>query len=232
MSAETWNLAAPPGFQGLHPDKPVTKYVRHLPHWRQDGATYFATFRLADSLPQNKLRELRRMKEEWERKHPPPRSEADWESLARETMQRSEEWLDQGMGSCLLKENRAAEQVVKSMHYFDDERYELDCHAVMPNHVHLIVRPLVPDTYPLEKILQSWKTYTLREINGLFGLEGTLWQEESFDRIIRDEEHLYRAIQYIGGNPAKAGRSASECRLWLRPAWQELGWKFDETVSG
>ena len=58
MTVETWNREAPPGFQGLHSDIPVTFYYRHLPHWRQDGATYFVTFRLADSLPQMKLREL------------------------------------------------------------------------------------------------------------------------------------------------------------------------------
>ncbi|HUT10466.1 MAG TPA: hypothetical protein VMY42_08220, partial [Thermoguttaceae bacterium] len=82
MSAESWNLSAPPGFQGLQDDKPVTRYIRHLPHWRRDGATYFVTFRQADSLPQSRLRELREIKEEWQRKHPPPRSQADWESLA------------------------------------------------------------------------------------------------------------------------------------------------------
>ena len=53
-----WNLTAPPGFQGLCADEEVTIYVRHLPHWRQPGATYFVTFRLHDSLPQCKLREL------------------------------------------------------------------------------------------------------------------------------------------------------------------------------
>src|SRR5262249_62338873 len=65
-----WNLPPPPGFQGLHPDNPVTVYQRHLPHWRQDGATYFVTFRLADSLPQSKLDELALLKEAWERQHP------------------------------------------------------------------------------------------------------------------------------------------------------------------
>ena len=62
-----WNLPTPPGFQGLYPDMPVTIYHRHLPHWRQDGATYFVTFRLADSLPQSKLDELATLKKEWER---------------------------------------------------------------------------------------------------------------------------------------------------------------------
>jgi hypothetical protein len=65
-----WNLPPPPCFQGLHPDKPVTVYQRHLPHWRQDGATYFVTFRLADSLPQSKLDELAALKEAWQRRHP------------------------------------------------------------------------------------------------------------------------------------------------------------------
>ena len=43
-------------------------YQRHLPHWRQDGATYFVTFRLADSLPQSKLDELKALKAEWEKR--------------------------------------------------------------------------------------------------------------------------------------------------------------------
>src|SRR6516165_10187995 len=101
-----WNLPAPPGFQGLHPDKPVTVYQRHLPHWRQEGATYFVTFRLADSLPQYKLDELAALKEESERRHPgggttllsrpgataqesrPTGLHADSEALAREVQQR------------------------------------------------------------------------------------------------------------------------------------------------
>ena len=69
-----WNLPPPPGFQGLHPDKPITVYQRHLPHWRQDGATYFVTFRLADSLPQSKLDELAALKEAWGRRHAPRRT--------------------------------------------------------------------------------------------------------------------------------------------------------------
>jgi hypothetical protein len=62
MSVETFNLTAPPHFRGLHPDLPVTAYHRHLPHWRQQGATYFVTFRLGDALPQSKLRLLKRMR--------------------------------------------------------------------------------------------------------------------------------------------------------------------------
>lgn len=96
-----WNLSPPPGFQGLREDKPLEVYVRHLPHWRQEGATYFDTFRLGDSLPQVKLKELEMLRTEWRERHPPPWSKVDLESLAIETMQKVELWLDQGMGSCL-----------------------------------------------------------------------------------------------------------------------------------
>ena len=134
-----WNLPPPAGFQGLHPDKPITVYQRHLPHWRQDGATYFATFRLADSLPQSKLNELAFLKMEWERRHPVPRSKAVLEELTRQVQERVERWLDQGMGSCLLKQGSLAALLTSSLHHFDDGRYELDCYVVMPNHVHGII---------------------------------------------------------------------------------------------
>src|SRR6266571_20049 len=103
-----WNLPRPPGFQGLHPDNPVTVYQRHLPHWRQDGATYFVTFRLHDSLPQSKLDELQALRAEWERNHPSPQSRVALEQLDRETFERVERWLDQGMGGCVLKQPELA----------------------------------------------------------------------------------------------------------------------------
>jgi REP element-mobilizing transposase RayT len=227
-----WNLPAPPGFQGLHPDKPLTFYQRHLPHWRQDGATYFVTYRLGDSLPQSKLNELDCLKAEWERRHPEPRPDAALEDLARRTQERIERWLDQGMGSCLLKQAVLAGFVTSAMHHFDDDRYELDCYVVMPNHVHVIVRPLMPESHPLETVLGSWKKHSSRRINRAVRRAGDLWQNESYDRIIRDEEHLWRAIQYIGSNPVRAGLPRESCPLWIRPQWVELGWSFEEHELG
>lgn len=223
----TWNLPPPPGFQGLRDDLPLTRYERHLPHWRQDGATYFVTYRLHDSLPQSKLRELRLFRAEWERRHPPPRSHKILDELAQEIIRRVEGWLDQGMGSCVLKSDNASASVADALHKQDGSSHELGCYVVMPNHVHAVVRPLNPATYPFEKILQNWKGSSAREINKKLNQSGTLWQRESFDRIIRDEEHLYRVIQYIGRNPAKAGLSPAVTRLWIRPSWVDCGWNFE-----
>ena len=55
---------------------------------------------------------------------------------------------------------------------------------------------------------------------------GSLWQQESFDRIVRDEEHLWRVIQYIGRNPAKAGLPRTQWNRWIDPNWEALGWRF------
>jgi putative transposase len=95
-----WNLKPPAGFVGLQPDKPVRVYLRHLPHWRQEGATYLVTFRLNDSLPQAKLIELEQMRREWEQRNPGPHTDAQLEQLSEESARRIEHWLDQGIGSC------------------------------------------------------------------------------------------------------------------------------------
>jgi REP element-mobilizing transposase RayT len=219
----TWNLPPPPGFHGLDPYKPLHVYQRHLPHWRQPGATYFVTFRLGDSLPQNKLAELEALRAEWTRRHPPPRSDEDLDELWRETFRRVDRWLDEGMGSCRLADRRASGIVVDSLHHFDGQRYELGCFVVMHNHVHLVVRPYDEDDEALERITRGWKRHTAREINKLTGVEGALWQDESFDRIVRDEEHLWRTIQYIGRNPLKAGLHRDECPTWINLQWEQLG---------
>jgi REP element-mobilizing transposase RayT len=223
-----WNLPPPSGFQGLRDDLPLEVYERHMPHWRQEGATYFVTFRLADSLPQARLRELAALKSEWERLHPEPRPRQALESLARMVSERIEGWLDEGYGSCVLSEPEMADHIATAMHHFDGERYELACYVVMPNHVHSVMRPTQPREHPLETLLKSWKSYSGRRINESLRHSGSLWQEESYDRIVRDEEHLWRTVQYVGRNPRNAGLSPERCRLWVRPQWEALGWKFCE----
>jgi putative transposase len=183
-----WNLPPPPGFEGLAPNKPLTVYYRHLPHWRQDGATYFVTFRLADSLPQEKLNELAAIKQAWQRNRrtargtalPSRRDQAAQESrsttvssktdgisetLAHELQAQIEAWLDQGMGECPLKHAHLASFLTSAMHHFDGDRYELGCYVVMPNHAHAIVRPLNAGSDPLEELLGAWKKYSARRIN-------------------------------------------------------------------
>jgi REP element-mobilizing transposase RayT len=113
------------------------------------------------------------------------------------------------------------------MNATDGIRCELAAYVVMPNHVHAIVRPLQPTTDQLEKLMQQWKGSSACQINANLGKSRSLWQRESYDRIIRDEEHLWRVIQYIGANPAMAGLSVAQSVRWIRPEWVEMGWRFE-----
>ena len=225
---EHWNLTPPPGFQGFREDLLMTSYVRHMPHWRQQGATYFVTFRLADSLPEARLRELESLKAEWLKQNPRTQNRKKLEVLARLVFERIEQWLDQGYGSCLLKDDRLSLIANHAIHYFHNQHYELGASVVMPNHVHCIVRPFSANDMQLEYIIGSWKSYTARRINLAIDQRGKLWQDESYDRIVRDEVHLWRCLQYIGRNPKKAGMRNDACRLWVNPEWEARGWGFDK----
>jgi len=225
MTVVNFNLSQPPGFRGLHPDLPITVYHRHMPHWRQKGATYFVTFRLADALPQAKLQFLKRLRDEWERTHPPPRSEKDWEAYAREVTNSAERWLDEGYGECHFRQKRWCDDLRERLHHFQDQRYLLSCLAIMPNHCHAVIRPF--DEYALEDLLGAIKGVTARHINAALGTTGALWEEESYDRIVRDEQHLWRVVQYIGRNPRLAGLTGEATwRRWIHFEWEAPGYGF------
>ena len=138
----------------------------------------------------------------WLKLHPQP---WDWKT-AREYMRKFEEerehWLDQGHGSCLLREPEAAAIVAESLDYFDQQRYLIDSYVVMPNHVHVLFKPLGEHS-PVD-ILHSWKSFTANALNRKMNREGALWMHESFDTIVRDAEHLRVCREYIAQNPRKA----------------------------
>ena len=58
------------------------------------------------------------------------------------------------------------------------------------------------------------------------GFTGELWEQECFDRIIRDTDHLCRIVNYIGNNPRVAGISDDKSFRWIDPEWQAAGWAF------
>jgi REP element-mobilizing transposase RayT len=92
--------------------------------------------------------------------------------------------------------------------YFHRKRYWVTAAAVMPDHVHLILKPEISEfdaVFPLSKILQGIKGFSARVINRSRGVKGALWQDESYDRIVRDYEEYLEKWNYIRLNPVKAG---------------------------
>ncbi|HWY05733.1 MAG TPA: transposase [Candidatus Acidoferrales bacterium] len=162
----------------------------YLPHWEAEGGIYFVTFRLADSLPQSVIRELR------QGELVKPQEE---QRLAKKL----EDFLDQGAGPCILRQPRIAHIVASALRQFDGARYRMLSWCVMPNHVNVVFQPL--GEYDLARILHAWKSFTGVEINRQISRSGPLWQKEYYDHLIRSGEQLQRAIRYTAENPLKAG---------------------------
>ena len=181
------------------PSQPVEHLSGNLPHWRQVGTYYFVTFRLADSIPQDKLLQWQKEKALWLKRNPAPHSLSQVQAYWRLFPERFHRWLDSGYGSCVLNKQPIKELMYEVVQYFDGGRYRLGEHVVMPNHVHVVVLPF--PGYALSRISHTWKSYSANEINALIGQKGTLWQKESFDHIVRSPEQLERINTYIRNNP-------------------------------
>lgn len=178
----------------------ITK--RHLPHWQQNDVTYFVTFRLSDSIPGRKINQWKIEREHWLKHHQIPFSEKDWLEYNELFSDRIQKWLDEAHGECWLRNEQASAIVANALKFFNSERYHLGEWVVMPNHVHVLVTPI--NGYPLSRILHSWKSYTANRINKLLHLQGTFWQDESYDHIIRNRKQLRAIEKYIIDNPRKA----------------------------
>jgi len=190
-------------------EQPVANLSGNLPHWRQEGVTYFVTFRLADSMPQSKLQQWLQEREAWLKANPEPHTPEQRRQYYELFPHRFQDWLDAGHGSCLLAQPAVKEIVGQALRYFEGQRYALGEFVVMPNHVHVAVTPLTP--YELSDILHSWKSYTAKQINALLGRSGTVWQKESFDHIVRCPAQLERIHQYIRENPRLAAEASRRC---------------------
>ncbi|NQT14194.1 MAG: transposase [Planctomycetes bacterium] len=216
-----------PVLQGFDPAAEFEIRCRNLPHWRQEGATYFVTFRLGDSLPQEKLRRLREERLEWVRRHPPPVSEADLCRFQALFSAKVEQHLHAGYGACWLKHPSVADVAEQALLHFNDRRYALGWYVIMPNHVHVLVRPRPGED--LSRILHSWKSFTANAINRLLHRTGRVWQEESFDHIVRGDEELRHYERYILENPRNAGLSEKECRIGSGTTLCQASTKKDRT---
>jgi carbamoylphosphate synthase large subunit/REP element-mobilizing transposase RayT len=204
---------ATPRFRPVDPCAPVSQTRRRLPHWEQQGATFFITFRLADAVPQKLLRQWKEELETWRKFHPEP-----WDASTKYEYQKRfhdarEAWLDQGHGECILRRPQIAATIANSLRHFDGDRYALDSFVVMPNHVHVLVRP--HEAHSLSEILHSWKSFSAKEINKLRERSGAVWQDENYDRMVRDFAELERYRDYIKENPVAAKLGDGEFILEL-----------------
>jgi type I restriction enzyme R subunit len=180
-------------------DKPIEQHRFGLPHWHQDDTLVFITWRLADSLPRTVITHLSKSRETFLKTHPKPWDPKTFSEYHRRFTLPLEDKLDQAHGECLLKIPRCAEIVAEALHFFDGERYDLDCFVVMPNHVHVVWK--LWEGHALKDLIHSIKSFSAHAINKHLKRRGKIWQSNYWDRLIRSEKQLDWTRQYLANNP-------------------------------
>jgi len=172
---------------------------RSLPHYDSDKVYQFITFRLHDSVPQevmdHSVYELSLEPETTDNKN----------NYKRQKLQENIfKYEDKGYGECYLKNPAIFQIVEETFIKFDKIKYDLIEWVIMPNHVHVLIRPL--EGQSLSKIIQSWKTYTARKANEILNRKGEFWMKDYYDRYIRNEQHFLNVIRYIQNNDKEKDR--------------------------
>jgi menaquinone-specific isochorismate synthase len=181
-----------------------------------DDATYFITFRLADSLPKAVLDQIvseRERIDQTARQQGREISASERQHLKRLTTVRIEQYLDSSSGKCSLSVPNVAAIVADTLLLFDEKRYRLFAWCIMPNHVHAVVKIFPANC--LADVLHSWKSYTSRQANRILATRGIFWQREYYDHLLRDQVQFERAVGYVLENPVKANLQNWEW-VWVR----------------
>lgn len=212
-------------FRFFNPADKVSISQGHLPHWDQAEATYFITWRTADSIPRDVWLKWRHERDGWLLEHGISPLAKDWrrqvEELSeqdrndfRQFARRLEHEMDACHGECLLRQPALANHVAEALRFIDGSCYLLGDFVIMPNHVHVLVGGLARNS--MLKQVASWKKWSALKINEALGRSGRFWQDESFDHLVRHQASFEKLRSYIADNPAKAGLMAGEFIYWRR----------------
>jgi REP element-mobilizing transposase RayT len=185
--------------QAVPPAEFIMDYRRRLPHIHPDGARIFLTWRLWNTLPV---------------KH-------DRIGLtAGKVFTSMDRALNTHPGPRWLEDPRIAQIVANAIRDGAQRgMYELDAWVIMPNHVHILILPIIP----VPKITRFLKSWTARQANAILHRTGQpFWQDESFDHWIRTVDQRNRVMDYIEDNPITAGLTG------VREHWQ---WSSARTLA-
>ena len=187
----------------IGPDLSISR--RNLPHWQLGGSTYFVTFRVKEGIilsPEERAMVLQACLY--------GNNDTGEGACATNGTKDNET----GMGATdrgkTRKDRETGEDITgrgKTGEGACSTRWRLHAAIAMPDHMHLLLTPAEVQSgrwIPLSQIMQGIKGTTSHRINKRRGRAGPLWQDESYDRIIRDEEEFNSKLKYICGNAVKA----------------------------
>jgi len=164
-----------------------------LPHLYYTDGIYFVTYRLFGSIHPDELKKLN--------------EETSKAKLKREAkiFEKYDSLLDRLKSKNNYLSNPAIAEICKStLHFPVGKDYSLICYTIMTNHIHVVFESLNKNK-SVGDLMEARKRNSAKDANNFLGLKGAFWQEESFDRLVRDDKELYFVIKYVLLNPDNAG---------------------------
>lgn len=101
----------------------------------------------------------------------------------------------------------ARKLVLDACLFFHNKRYHLFAAVIMPDHVHLLIKPFPKNDaeyWTIGSILHSIKSYSAKQIPTVMKHLGKVWQDGRHDVMMRNREHFMNTWHYICQNPVKA----------------------------
>lgn len=112
---------------------------------------------------------------------------------------------------------------LEALRHWDGHKWTLYAAVAMPDHVHALVQPLfLPEggVIDLGEIVHSVKSFSVHQINRQRGTKGHIWQDERFDRIVRNDTEFLEKWQYLRHNPVTAD---------LAPSPEDYPWLYEKS---
>ena len=186
-------------------------YKRNLPHFQPEEGIFFITFRLNIELPDNLKQTLISKHKDFEEKIK-KYSELEKSEMKLKFDKRQFDLIDNFLGLTKngpfwLKDENIAKIVKDSLFFLHKEKYFLYSFCIMPNHVHILIKPLQnvkKGYFSFAEIMKSHKGITANKANKYLNRKGQFWHHENYDHWVRDDKEFHNIIWYIINNPVKA----------------------------
>jgi putative transposase len=94
-------------------------------------------------------------------------------------------------------------------HFATKHECKIGAYCLMPNHVHLIIRP--PHMEGMARMMQCVNVCYQQYLSDKSGFVGHVWQSRYFSAPVEDGEHLCTVCAYIDTNPLRAALVTDPC---------------------
>jgi putative transposase len=198
---------------------------RKLPHIQPEDSIIFVTFRLALSMPKEYFDNMHFKEDELRLSFKNCLQTAENKlMLSKKLFALQDSYLDKLVHKDNYFLNSSCAKIISDeLQIQDTKMFDLFAYTIMPNHIHILFKPLQDSNgeyYSIAEIMKFVKGRSSRLINLELRRSGKLWLKEYYDHYIRNDQEFNNCVKYIFMNPVKAGlidKAQNWQWTWLKP---------------